>query len=178
MVLEVTHRHAGETVDPFEVEVMAMELMAEWLPPYWTFEWSRSRTILGQCVREPYPNGDGMRFLIVLSKPLTIANDANEMRDTILHEIAHALTDEHAPHHGKEWKRNAERVGARPETSSRTGRPAPYKWEVICPHCGPVHRAYRLAPYWRNLVKNGQGVCVRCDLNEGVERTLTLKQLR
>lgn len=49
--------------------------------------------------------------VIGLSGPLTRLHDADEVRDTILHEIAHALV---GPHHGHDevWRRTAQHIGS------------------------------------------------------------------
>lgn len=72
----------------------------------WRFKWDRSVRRFGLCSFGPKT--------ISLSLPLTEQNDESEVRDTILHEIAHALAPK-GVHHGPEWKATAARIGARPE---------------------------------------------------------------
>ncbi len=55
---------------------------------------------------------------ISISQPLTILNPESEVRDTILHEIAHALAWEEFGEncgHDERWKAICRRIGARPE---------------------------------------------------------------
>ncbi len=55
---------------------------------------------------------------ISISRPLVHLNPEDEVRDTILHEIAHALAWEHYREncgHDERWKKICRRIGARPE---------------------------------------------------------------
>src|SRR5262245_51513217 len=72
----------------------------------WSFAYNRRKRRLGLCY---YP-----RKRLELSVHLVARNGDAEVRDTILHEIAHALT---GPGHGHDaaWKAACVRVGARPE---------------------------------------------------------------
>lgn len=47
---------------------------------------------------------------ITLSRHLTEINDHDEVYNTILHEVAHALAGKHAGH-GPEWVRTAKQIG-------------------------------------------------------------------
>lgn len=82
---------------------LALELMEQHglLIEKWFFEWSRSKKVAGSCTYRIKR--------IVLSKPLTELSDEKDVRDTILHEIAHALT----PNHGHDWiwQRKAKEIG-------------------------------------------------------------------
>lgn len=66
-----------------------------------------------------------------------------DMQDTILHEIAHALV----PHecHGEIWKQKAKKIGA---CGERTKQLPPisktyYKWSAMCPNCLKVIHRHR-----------------------------------
>ena len=72
----------------------------------WTFKWDYARTRFGLC--------DYGKKTIQLSTYLTQAIPMSEVRDTILHEIAHALTPNDGGH-GKEWMDMCVKIGARPE---------------------------------------------------------------
>jgi predicted SprT family Zn-dependent metalloprotease len=92
---------------------------------------------------------------ITLSGPLIALNDAAEVRDTILHEIAHALAGRKAGH-GRVWQLMALAVGARPQRcySAKTVRVPPWRWRFACPTCG--HTGTRLRKPARRLS------CGRC----------------
>jgi predicted SprT family Zn-dependent metalloprotease len=70
----------------------------------WCFRFDHARKRFGSCrCREK---------VITLSRTLTFLNTEAEVRDTILHEIAHALTP--GDGHGRRWKRMCIQVGAKP----------------------------------------------------------------
>lgn len=74
----------------------------------WRFEWRYYTTIFGQC--------DYREKIIILSEPLVIRNERDEVLDTIRHEIAHALSYIHSGHagHGDLWKQWCIITGAKP----------------------------------------------------------------
>lgn len=105
----------------------------------WTFRFDHARRRFGSC----QPG----RKVITLSKPLTFLNDEAQVRDTILHEIAHALTP--GDGHGARWKACCVRIGANPqrcytdEDVVSPPRPeAPYL--IGCPTCGWWHDRHKL----------------------------------
>ena len=89
----------------FEAQHLARTLMREHgLSTDWSFRFDRARRRFGSCrVREK---------LITLSRALTFMNSQAEVRDTILHEIAHALTP--GDGHGRPWKAKCRELGAKP----------------------------------------------------------------
>ena len=97
----------------------------------WTFAFDHARRRFGSCrFREK---------TITLSRHLTFLNNEEQVRDTILHEIAHALCPRDG--HGQAWKAMCVRIGAKPERCYQAGevvtpprRPAP--WKIGCPRCG------------------------------------------
>ncbi|GEM_PF-1617042 len=109
---------------------------------------------------------------ISLSVPLMRLFPPSEARDTILHEIAHALVG-HAAGHGATWKAKAAEIGARPERCfdsatahvdgdwsgvcsaghSRGRHRAPKHFTVSCGVCLPQEfdERYVLKWYWRGI---------------------------
>jgi predicted SprT family Zn-dependent metalloprotease len=101
----------------------------------WRFAWSRTTRVRGDC--------NWATRTIRLSRHYAAANDWVGVRDTILHEVAHALAGRNAGH-GETWKRFARKVGADPVRAGDLGgrkRPVPARWRLTCPGCGRV--AYR-----------------------------------
>lgn len=91
----------------------------------WHFGWhNRSRT-LGTC--------DYRAKTISLSRKLVAVNSEDEILDTILHEIAHALTPKAG--HGLLWKVMAQSIGARPSACTVTAVLAPSRLVAHCAHC-------------------------------------------
>jgi SprT protein len=110
------------------------------LSPKWSFKFDRSKVSFGKC--------HYAKKQISLSQHLVELNDENEVRDTILHEIAHALAPRGAGH-GPVWKSVAESIGCNGHRcfGSEVIRPAP-KFKGTCPTCKLVifrHRRMELA---------------------------------
>lgn len=132
-------------MDLIEAESLAISLMQEHLdsPDTWTLAWDRAVTAHGSTHY-------GLRE-IRLGRRVTEAEDEENVRDTILHEIAHAnVWDSYGSKghgHGDLWKREAKRLGAVPTpegtgTSANIREQAP--WVGRC-EAGHV-MSYR---YWR-----------------------------
>lgn len=102
----------------------------------WYFEWSRSLTIFGSCHYHSKK--------ITLSYKIVRLNTDSEVRDTILHEIAHALCGPNEGH-GWGWKQMCLRVGAKPVAcySESTVKTPPKKYLGKCP-CGQQYSMCRL----------------------------------
>jgi predicted SprT family Zn-dependent metalloprotease len=89
-----------------QAEILANDLMRQFLPSSWHLQWNNCKTIFGRC--------NLTKKIIFLSKPIVRLNDEATVKDTILHEIAHALVEPGAGHGGR-WQRMAIVVGCRPE---------------------------------------------------------------
>lgn len=74
----------------------------------WTFKWDRAERRAGEC-RFDKKNGNS----ISLSRPLMSIWTTEQAKETILHEIAHALA---GPKHNHDWtwKMRAMEIGAKP----------------------------------------------------------------
>jgi cyclomaltodextrinase / maltogenic alpha-amylase / neopullulanase len=133
-------------VDLVDAETMARQLIAEHLDTRWTFKWDNAKTRLGACHHR--------NRTITLSKHFAALNGEGETRDTVLHEIAHALTPGAA--HGPAWKKTAARIGARPTARADGGslaKPDP-TWVAECPRCA--------ATLWRYRRSKTPVACARC----------------
>ncbi len=122
----------------------------------WTFAFDRARRRLGSCQPQ--------RKRITLSAPLTHLNDPQVVRDTLLHEIAHALTP--GDGHGARWRATCLRIGARPERLAAPDEvvlpPAPYA--LVCDRCGMRYPRYRRS--------RQRYSCGRCHRRGGAEAPL------
>ena len=130
-------------MDALEAADLAADLMAAWGLDDWCFEFDAAVRRFGHC-----------RFdarTISLSRHLVALNDVDLVRDTILHEIAHARA---GPRHGHDatWRRTAVRVGARPDRTfgDEVASPPP-KWVGTCPGCGGRLERHRLLRRTRQL---------------------------
>lgn len=106
----------------------------------WQLGWFRRKRTFGLC--------DYGRKTLYLSVPLVVLNGHAAVRDTVLHEIAHALAG-HRAGHGPRWREVAKRIGATPQrcfdATTVTVPAAPYS--LVCPTCGAVQ------PRWRQTRK-------------------------
>jgi predicted SprT family Zn-dependent metalloprotease len=120
---------------------------------HWKFRWQNKKVSLGTC---SYHKKE-----IRLSKWYVELNNEAEVKDTILHEIAHALS--YVRHgrkgigHGKLWKDICGEIGAIPRACSKEKLNKPknhYKYVDTC--CGVTYRMHRLR-------KNATYFCPKCD---------------
>nr|WP_218886426.1 SprT-like domain-containing protein [Kineococcus aurantiacus] len=111
---------------------MARGLVAQHGLDGWTVVLDRARTRAGVCRAD--------RRQIGLSGPLTALHAEAEVRDTVLHEIAHALV---GPGHGHDavWRATARHIGCSGERTSSGPRVAG-PWVGTCPagHVTTRHR--------------------------------------
>lgn len=99
----------------------------------WTLQFDQAKSRSGYC--------SYVKRVISLSEPITLLNPKSEVHDTILHEIAHALTP--GAHHNIRWQTMAKSIGA----SGNRCAPAetvvpPKKWIAYCPN-GHTHQAHK-----------------------------------
>lgn len=134
-------------MDLHEAQTMAKELVEQHLDG-WTFSWNRRKRAFGLCNYTTHE--------IQLSVILTAGETQEATRQTILHEIAHALAGPHAKH-GPQWKAVARRLGVRNPTATRqhtsaeSDRPK-YAWAIV--HEGEIVKGYHRRPSvktFRNL---------------------------
>lgn len=108
----------------------------------WSFKINtRCRDRVGQCLYQ--------EKTLELSKWYILHNDKKEVLDTILHEIAHAMTP--GQDHNKKWKETAISIGCSGQRCYGTevqGVPDP-KWYAKCVACG---REFK----WQRLSRNKQ----------------------
>ena len=112
---------------------LALELMALHGLHGWRFALNRRKRHLGLCRYESQT--------IELSAHLVDRNDWDEIRDTILHEIAHALVGP-GHGHGRAWKRKCLEVGASPKRCGQADMPRG-RWQARCGGCGRQYHRHR-----------------------------------
>jgi predicted SprT family Zn-dependent metalloprotease len=97
----------------------------------WEFGFNANVRRAGVCF---YPHG-AEPGRIELSVHFAARNSDSEVRDTLLHEIAHALV---GPGHGHDavWKAKCREIGARPEACYGADVEMPRgRWRATCPGC-------------------------------------------
>lgn len=119
----------------------------------WTFGFDRAKRRAGVCKYGPKR--------ISLSVSYVMNNPLDCIKDTILHEIAHALCGP-GKGHGREWKLMCIRIGAKPQRcydSSVVVMPAG-KWKSQCGGCAKVFTRHRRPKY--------QYWCKACGCEKGM----------
>ncbi len=135
---------------------MAREAMAQFGLGDWAFGWNRRKRSLGLCrYRERR---------LELSIHFVYANDEAQVRETIRHEIAHALAGERAGH-GPLWKSICQRVGCQAVRCDQGEAVMPKgRWVARCVTCGKEYwrhrRPARRAKYWCRGCGPQRGVVV------------------
>jgi len=126
-----------------EAEQLAMRLMEEHevFDRGWSFEWSNAKRQLGSVQLRGGRDAVGRpitRKLIKLSRHLVRLNDVEQVRDTILHEIAHVLAGlDHG--HDEKWRQTCLRIGAKPSrTADERIKLVECRFLLICGCCERV----------------------------------------
>jgi len=99
----------------------------------WSFGYNRCVVFLGLCRHG--------RRRIELSVHLVQRNPAEEVRETLLHEIAHAFVG--ARHgHDAVWKAKCREIGCKPVRCGWADMPEGV-WRAACPGCGARYHRHR-----------------------------------
>lgn len=99
----------------------------------WYFSFDAARRRLGCC--------NYRELRITLSRYFVVRNGPTEIRETMLHEVAHALVG--GGHgHGPVWKAMARRLGCRATRCGRADMPAG-RWRAACPGCSRMYHRHR-----------------------------------
>lgn len=131
------------------IEAFAAAKIAEHLPPEgWTFSWLTTKRTMGLC--------DYRTKMVSASKIYVGIASVEQLENTVLHEIAHALAGFKAGH-GFAWERACVAIGAEPKRLFDASQISPpYTWARSCPSCGPV------AKYFSKPRSKRSHSCGRC----------------
>jgi hypothetical protein len=124
-----------------EAKELAIELMNKHgiIEQGWRFEFDNAKRRFGCCKY-------GSRR-ITLSLYLTELNKVEEVKDTILHEIAHALCPRQG--HNSVWRRKAIEIGCSGNRCYSTDKVETVKgnYSATCCGCNKVHSRFRKPKY-------------------------------
>lgn len=128
-------------MDTLAAQKLAIQLMDEHnlTKAGWTFKFDTAKRRFGVC--------NYTKKVIGLSESLTRLNEEHLVKDTILHEIAHALTPGHG--HDSVWVAKAKEIGCDGNRcySSTAVQVPPAKYTATCKGCGQKHRRHKKPKY-------------------------------
>lgn len=142
-----------------EVRSLANTLMQKHGLRFWTFAFNNRTTSLGLC--------DYTSRKIYYSR-VYLDLDAEQIADTILHEIAHALTPGNG--HGYLWKKKCTEIGCKPERLANVKRRVKYRYKAICRGCGTVYQR-------TSIGKNATYSCPKCCKHFNPDFVITFKKV-
>ena len=122
-----------------QIEELWQQEKEKWGLSAWALNFSNRKRSLGHC--------NCTKKVISISNSYLKTNPLPVMKDTLLHEIAHAIQFEKTGKtgHGREWKDLAREVGCKPKRCADLADinlPAP-KYIGICSSCGNKTNFYR-----------------------------------
>ena len=124
---------------PAECEKLARSEMNKWGLHNWSFAFNNKKTALGIC---------SYRLRQIQVSNHHLSSKYEEIHDTILHEIAHALCfiNDGERGHGYNWKKWCRKIGANPKRCGSSSGMT-YKYSYYCRNCKKIvcrsHRALR-----------------------------------
>lgn len=117
-----------------EIRALANDMLALYGLHDWSFAFNRRKTQMGLCCYGPQR--------IELSFHFAERNSEEAIRETLLHEIAHALT---GPGHGHDavWEKKCLEIGAKPQRLCFDVDMPQGRWQARCGCCGMLHTKHR-----------------------------------
>lgn len=127
-----------------EIEKQAKALMTVHGVGSLEFAFDNAKNRLGCCFHRYVPGVGHMPFKITLSKHYAVLLPDEEIREVILHEIAHAKAG-HKAGHGHAWKVHARALGIAGDRCARPSARPDRKVTARCEHCDhPAGEQHRL----------------------------------
>lgn len=120
----------------YETQQIATAAMQEHNLHDWSFAFDNARKRFGLT--------NHRTKVISISKHLAQLNEENHVKDTILHEVAHAIAG-HGAGHGYHWRVVARRIGANPRRcyDSRVVETPNAPYIATCGTCGHVSKRFK-----------------------------------
>lgn len=117
-----------------EAQTLAQALIGQYLDESWSFRFDHARMRAGSC--------NYARRQISLSRHLVPLMTAEQVDQTLRHEIAHALAGQRAGH-GAAWRRVAAQIGYAGGRTYEGPVPQDHRWVGRCPNGHEVFRHRR-----------------------------------
>lgn len=133
-------------------ENLAIDLMREHRLVGWTFAFDKAVSRLG--VTHFKTN------TICLSAQPTELNPESQVRNTILHEIAHALVGPNH-HHDFTWYAKAKAIGCTGDRCTNSAIQVKGRWSVKCGYCNTIIHEYHRQPKVSRLLTSWHIKCGR-----------------
>lgn len=136
-------------MDLFSIELETKRLMAAYglNDQGWVFKWDNAARKFGQCIYSSKT--------ITMSRMLASKRTPANIRNTVLHEIAHALVGP-GHGHGPVWRAKAISIGCDGERCGTDQIEPDYKWIAKCPN-NHIHKRYIRRP--NRKVRRSCGKC-------------------
>ncbi len=135
-----------------EASNLAQELMQRYGLTEWSFFFNRNKRRLGVCRQHAKT--------IELSEHYVVRNSLHHVRDTILHEIAHALVGtDHG--HDEVWRAKCLELGCAPRACDNAAAMPVGEWQATCPGCRELFNRHRKPRNLRSLY------CLACGPDKG-----------
>lgn len=115
----------------------------------WKVAWDNGKRRAGACHY-------GTRTISLSRHILPLASD-EEIRETILHEVAHALTPGH--HHDGVWRAKLISMGGTGKRTHDMETPKG-RYEVVCAGCGVIGHRHQAQGSWKGTVNRPEGFAV------------------
>ena len=151
-------------MDLTTARTLATELMTQHglTAQRWSFRFDRAQKRLGLCTYRTRT--------ISVGEVYAAAADEADVRDTILHEIAHALVGS-SHGHGPVWKAKARELGCTPKSTGRNAA-AEAEWEEL------VEEARTEAPHVAHLTSGPLQIGERVVTDDGRYRGILVERMR
>ena len=141
-------------------ERLAKQLMEQHhVVPPWKFEFDNAKRRFGLC--------NYTDKIISISQHLVLLNDEPEVRNVILHEIAHVLCP--GDGHNWYWKMRAQSIGCDGERCYSDDEVETPETKYVA-YCGRGHKFGRMQLAKKNYV------CTQCRVNHGDKTVLVYKE--
>ncbi len=135
-----------------DAEKLALKMMSKYNLNEWVFAVNTRKRTLGLCFSH--------LKRIELSTYFIENNSEEVVKETILHEIAHALVGS-SHGHNEIWMQMAEKIGCQPKRKNPAAYMPPGPWQAICGGCKRLFSRHRKPKY---IVGHN---CVACGPKHG-----------